>query len=89
MKKKIQDYIQDWEKKCYFSGIPDEAPIRLEQLNKVPSYRLICKAILKNDHALQVLGFTKNKTKVYHELKTIELIERGVIKPDNQLKLFL
>lgn len=78
MKEKILKYIEDWEKKCYFNGIPDEAPTRLEQLNKVPSYRLICKAILKNDFALETLGFTKNKPLVYHELKKAELIKRGV-----------
>lgn len=89
MKEKIQNYIKDWEKKCYFNGIPDYAPDRLEQLNKVPSYRLVCKTVLKNDYALQTLGFSKNKSLAYNELKRIELIERGVIKPSNQLELFI
>ena len=89
MKNKILNYIQDWIKKCYSDGIPDEAPIRLEKLNKVPSYRRICIAIMKNDTQLETLGFTRIKSNVYHEIKRAELIERGVIKKDNQLKLKL
>lgn len=46
-------------------------------------------AILKNDNTLQSLGFARPKCDVYNELKKIELIQRGVIKPDLQLKLNL
>ena len=45
MKQKIKEYIKTWETKCYFDGIPDEAPLRLSQLNKVPSYNKIAIAI--------------------------------------------
>lgn len=87
MKTKLKDYIRDWETKCYYNGIPDEAPIRLEQLNKVPSYRKICFAILKNDYSLKTLGLTQNKIPVYHEFKKIELSQRN--KYNYQLKLEL
>lgn len=87
MKKQILKYINDWENKCYKNGIPDEAPLRLEQLNKVPSYRLIVKAILKNDVVLKLLGFNKPKCHIYSELKRIELLSKGKIKETNQLKL--
>ena len=89
MKQKIEKYILNWEKKCYFNGIPDEVPQRIEQLNKAPSYKQIAKAIMKNDFQLQTLGFTRPINKVYYELKRCELINRGVIKPNNQLKLKL
>jgi predicted phosphoadenosine phosphosulfate sulfurtransferase len=85
MKQKIKKYIRDWEQKCYFNGIPEEAPVRLEQLNKVPSYRQICMAIMKNDTQLKTLGFNPVKPKSYHLLKRIELDARN--KP-KQLKLF-
>ena len=88
MYNRIRRYIEEWEKRCYANGIPDEVPVRLEQLNKAPSYKQICMSILKNDNSLQLLGFSKPKCEVYNELKKQELIERGVIKPDNQLKLF-
>jgi len=76
MKKKILEYVKVWEKRCYSDGIPDEAPIELENRNKVPSYRKICMAILKNDNHLQTLGFSRPKSKYYSLLKKIEIEER-------------
>lgn len=81
----IEDYISKWEKRCYFDGIPDEIPTRLEQLNKAPSYKAIVKAILKNDINLKTLGNNIKKPKAYHELKRIELNNRN---KTIQLKLF-
>jgi predicted phosphoadenosine phosphosulfate sulfurtransferase len=75
MKNKIIQYITDWESKCYYNGIPDEAPIEIK--DKVPSYKRIALAILNNDHALQSLGFTPKKSKYYHELKKIEIEQRN------------
>lgn len=88
-KDKIEIYVSRWKKRCYTDGIPDEAPIELEQNDLVPSYRRICLAILKNDNNLLTLGFTKSKSGAYSDLKKIELIDRGVIKPSLQLKLKL
>lgn len=85
MKEKILNYIHEWELRCYSDGIPDEAPLRLEQLNKVPSYKQIVRSIMKNDTTLKTIGFTQNKCKSYHELKRVELAKRN--KPI-QLKLF-
>jgi predicted phosphoadenosine phosphosulfate sulfurtransferase len=89
MKEKIINYISSWKTKGYKKGIPDEAPIRLEQLNKVPSYRQICKAILSNDIHLEKLGYQKPKCKAYSDIKRAELIQRGTLKESNQLKLKL
>ena len=88
MKKKIESYIDQWENRCYSNGLPDFVNQRLEQLNKVPSYKQICKAIMKNDNSLEELGFSRTKSKYYSILKREELIIRGVIKEDKQLKLF-
>jgi predicted phosphoadenosine phosphosulfate sulfurtransferase len=86
MKKKIQEYIQVWEKRCYFDGIPDEAPHELEVRGKVPSYRRIATAILKNDYSLKTLGYNPVKSKWYDHYKKIELDGR---KKYIQLKLDL
>jgi predicted phosphoadenosine phosphosulfate sulfurtransferase len=86
MKRKIKNYIATWEARCYFNGIPEEAPERLDNLNKVPSYKAIVRAILKNDSSLKSLGFTQKKCSSYHELKRIELEKRN---PSKQLKLNL
>lgn len=87
MKKDIESYIKTWESRCYKKGLPDEAPTRLNQLNKVPNYKKICLAILNNDHTLKSLGFQKKKSKYYHMLKRIEISARPTNKP-KQLKLF-
>lgn len=83
MRKKIEDYVKAWESRCYSDGIPDEVPTRIQQLNKAPSYKAICMAILKNDTTLKTLGFTRKKPLAYHMLKRIELSHI-----DKQLKLF-
>lgn len=87
MKKRIEDYINTWEERCYSNGIPDEAPLRLAQLNKVPSYKKIAIAILNNDYQLKSLGMEVKVSNYYHELKRIELAARKDGKP-KQLKLF-
>jgi predicted phosphoadenosine phosphosulfate sulfurtransferase len=86
MKDKIMDYIKTWENRCYFDGIPDEAPYELEIRNKVPSYRRICYAILKNDIILKSLGYTAKKSEYYNYYKKIEIEKRNNCK---QLKLDL
>ena len=86
MKIKIKNYISNFEKRGYENGIPDEAPLRLDQLNKVPSYKAIVRAILKNDNSLKTLGFSIEKCNQYHELKRIEIGQRK--SNCTQLKLF-
>ena len=74
MVEKIKSYIKIWQKRCYVNGLPDEAPEEIS--DKVPSYKRIAWAILSNDHALESLGYTPKKSKVYTALKKIELKER-------------
>jgi predicted phosphoadenosine phosphosulfate sulfurtransferase len=73
MHSNIKKYISSWEKRGYANGIPDEAPAELESALKVPSYRMICKAILKNDIHLQSLGYSRPECELYNKLKRIEL----------------
>ena len=81
MKNKIQEYIETWRGRCYFDDIPDESPSEI--LEKVPSYKRIALAILKNDYPLKSLGFTPKKSKYYSILKKIEIEERNA---NNQLQ---
>jgi len=69
------------------NDLPDEAPRRLEELHKVPSYRQICIAILKNDKYLKTLGQSQPVSKVYSQLKRKELEERGVIPKQWRLEI--
>ena len=79
MKKNILNYIKTWEQRCYFEGIPDEVPLRLQQLNKVPSYKMIAIFILKND--LSNLGIIPKKSIYYSMLKRIEIENRDGKNP--------
>jgi len=73
---KIREYIRKWEQRGYSGGIPDEAPLDLEAMGQVPSYRLICLTILKNDVACETLGYAREKCGAYMELKRIEIMKR-------------
>jgi len=83
---KINQYIETWESRDYHEGIPDEVPIRLDALNKAPSYKAICRAILKNDICLESLGFSKPKSEYYSLLKQIELRERKIQSMETNIK---
>jgi predicted phosphoadenosine phosphosulfate sulfurtransferase len=76
MKQKINSYVSSWTKRGYENGIPDESPPELEAHNKVPSYRMICRAIMRNDVSLSTLGFSRVKTPEYMALKKIEIEAR-------------
>lgn len=75
--KRVQDYLRKWEKQGYPDEIPDEAPHILEELNKAPSYRAICKALLKGGDNLESLGFNRESCSIYSELKRIEIEKRS------------
>lgn len=76
MRKEVKEYIHKW--KQVYKEIPDEVPKRLDQLNKAPSYKRVCLAILKNDVSL--LGMKRKKSKYYDILKKIELKEKGKLR---------
>lgn len=61
----------------YQNGIPDEAPIELELRGLVPSYRLICMALMKNENNLELLGISRKKCQAYKEIKRIEIENRN------------
>jgi len=46
----VASYVKTWEKRCYSDGIPDEAPNKLLDSGRVPSYKTIALAILRNDY---------------------------------------
>jgi len=86
-KSKIKSYIENWEAKGYQEGIPDEAPAELEKRGLVPSYKMICIAIMKNPNNLESLGFARDKCRIYQEIKREEIYNRNI--KGKQYKLFL
>ena len=80
-KKRLLTYAKTWEQRGYPEGIPDEADANLEFLGKVPSWRRICLAIIKNDITLKSLGQSRKPCELYMTLKRKELEEKGKLKP--------
>jgi len=64
-KNKIFTFVQWWQQRGYPDGIPDEAPDVLEAKRLVPSWRRVCKSLLRNDYWCKGLGFSQQKTAAY------------------------
>jgi predicted phosphoadenosine phosphosulfate sulfurtransferase len=88
IKNRIKKYIKQWEGKGYSSGIPDEADLVLEGFLLVPSYRMICQTIFKNDFYLTGLGMEKPHCGLYSQIKRAELLSKGKIEKPIQLEFF-
>jgi len=70
-------YNQIWKTRGYPEDIPEEVPEVLFRLKRAPSYKAICITILNNDVSLRSLGMTPKASKVYSELKRIQIQERN------------
>lgn len=70
-KNKIAVYINWWMKHGYDQSIPDESPIKLENSGKAPSWRRICKTLLRNDYWCKYLGFSPTKTSAYSKYQDL------------------
>lgn len=58
-------FLKWWYKRGYTNGIPDEAPYILEAKRIVPSWRRICKCLLRNDYWCKGLCFTQPTSEAY------------------------
>jgi predicted phosphoadenosine phosphosulfate sulfurtransferase len=81
---KITIFVKWWTERGYPDGIPDEADNKLETARKVPSWRRVCKSLLRNDYWCKGLSFTQHKSEAYK--KYLLLMERR--KNEWNLKLF-
>lgn len=68
---KIAVFLHWWEERGYPDGIPDEADIHLEAAKKVPSWKRICKALLRNDYWCKGLSFSQTKSEAYEKYKKV------------------
>jgi predicted phosphoadenosine phosphosulfate sulfurtransferase len=67
---KIAVFLKWWQVRGY-DKIPDEADLQGEADRKVPSWRRICKALLRNDYWCKGLSFTMTKSDAYEKYKKI------------------
>lgn len=58
-------FIHGWRRRGYTNDIPDEAPRVLENAHWAPSYRRLCKVLLRNDYWCKGLGLTQPKSEAY------------------------
>jgi predicted phosphoadenosine phosphosulfate sulfurtransferase len=64
---KIAVFLKWWADRGYPNGIPDEADAKDEAAKKVPSWRRICKVLLRNDYWCKGLSFTQTKSDAYEK----------------------
>jgi predicted phosphoadenosine phosphosulfate sulfurtransferase len=81
-KNKIAVYIKWYMKRGYENGIPDFGDYKLEQKGIIPSWRRVCKTLLRNDYYCKGLGFSVTKSKAYQKYQ--ELMKRR----RNEWKIF-
>lgn len=63
-----------WRERGYPEGVPDEVAHELEAARRAPSWRRVCKSLLRNDYWCKGLGFSQHKSSGY--LKYLNLMER-------------
>lgn len=62
---KVAVYLHWYESRGYPSGIPDEQDNDCQQKDNTPSWRRICKVILRNDYWCKGLSFSPTKAGYY------------------------
>jgi len=67
---RFKKFIYGWHKRGY-STIPEEAPPELEAKCWAPSWRRMCKVLLRNDYWCKGLGQTQPKSDAYQKYKDL------------------
>lgn len=68
---KISVFLHWWQDRGYPQGIPDEAEAKQEAAKAVPSWRRICKSLLRNDYWCKGLSFTQHKSGAYENYEKL------------------
>lgn len=79
-KNKIYVFDKWWKDRGYKEGLPDQAPSILESQKLAPSWRRVCKSLLRNDFWCKGLGFTQHKTKAYEKYLKLKKEQRETNK---------
>jgi predicted phosphoadenosine phosphosulfate sulfurtransferase len=75
---KIDVFVKWWVMRGYAGGIPDEADPQMEAAKEVPSWRRVCKSLLRNDYWLKGLSFSQHKdTASYARYRAIMAKKKG------------
>lgn len=71
---KILLHVKWWQERGFSAGIPEEAPYELEAARKSPSWRRVCKSLLRNDYWGKGIGFSQHKSDAYKQY--LDLMKR-------------
>lgn len=71
---RFKKFIHGWRDRGY-ETIPQEAPIELENKCWVPSWRRMCRCILRNDFYCKGLGQTQPKSEAWGKFKEIKSLK--------------
>lgn len=69
---KIGIFLTWYRDRGYPDGIPDEADAAEEAKKKTPSWRRVCKTLLRNDYWCKGLSFSQHKSGAYEQYKKIK-----------------
>lgn len=73
---RFQKFIVSWKRRGY-AEIPDEAPPELEAKQWAPSWRRMCKVLLRNDYWCKGLGQTQPKSAAWVRFKQMQKEKRA------------
>ncbi len=73
---RFRTFITWWKKRGY-DAIPDEAPVTLENKHWAPSWRRLCKVLLRNDYWCKGLAFTQPKSAAYGKYLEIKAAKKN------------
>jgi predicted phosphoadenosine phosphosulfate sulfurtransferase len=71
-KARFRSWLKGWRERGYADGIPDYAPPELEKKMWAPSWRRLCKVLLRNDWWCKGLGLTQPKSAAYSRYMAIK-----------------
>lgn len=66
--KKIDKFLEYWKNNGFENDIPETADPKLESQRKAPSWRRICKVLLRNDYWCKGLSFSQTKGEMEKQL---------------------
>jgi len=78
---RFRKFFASWHDRGY-TEIPDEAPKELESKCWAPSWRRLCKCILRNDYWCKGLGQSQPKSDAYKKFKEIKAAKKKLAKLD-------
>lgn len=77
-KNKIAVFIRWYQDFGYLDGIPDEVDYQLEKRHDAPSWRRVCKTLLRNDYWCKGLGFSQQMGTANEQYKQLMAKRRNL-----------